>query len=139
LIHFSANLLLNGQVPRALDRREELAQLALLRLSQVDPLPFNLELLSEQLLDVTGVRGILPQHLVAKGAARHHLAAVHVPPLEIETLVDLRQLPHPIVGEPKLGLQQRSQAHPEPLLELLAIHPAATDSLPVAPLRAAHR
>jgi hypothetical protein len=144
LLHLPANLFLDAEVAGALYRSKKLAELALLGFGQVDALALDLELFGEQLLDATRVSRVLFQHFIPQRAASHHLAPVHFTSLNIEALIYLAQLTHPLVGQPKLSLEQSRQAHLKAPLELLSIHAPFTLSIHApatltSALRVAHR
>jgi hypothetical protein len=143
LIHLPADLLLHAEVARALHRREELGQLALLSLGHVDPLALELELVREQLFNARRVRRIVLQHFIAKSPTCHHLTTVQVAALTIEALVHFRQLTHPFIAQAKLRLEQCGQLLAKALFHLLAIRPSTADplalGLTLTTLRAAHR
>jgi hypothetical protein len=94
-----AHLFLDAEISRSLHRRQKLGQVTLLRFRQVDPFSLELELLRDQSIDFRQVGRILLQYLGTKLTARHHLATVQVPALDVEALIHFAQPTHPLISQ----------------------------------------
>jgi hypothetical protein len=94
LLHPATKVILDPEVLRALDRRHERCELALLELGEIQPITLDLQRSIEQRADL-GLVGRVPlQYLGAQRLPNLPLISEQAHAVSLESIVHLTELPH---------------------------------------------
>jgi hypothetical protein len=119
--HPPAHVLLNAEELRALERRQELRELALLGLDGLQPVAGELHRLVEELPNAILVRLVAGVDLAPQLEPQLALAPNEIAPLRLETLIGLLQPSHLVVVQLELHPHDLRQSGTELTLHRLPI------------------